>query len=106
VPATASPCCAGKSCFTWPVIPHRRPRDVHPEIGRPRNTVRRELEALYMLRLLKCDETDEAHGGETRSVQHYSIADGFDCETLIAMTGRRSGAPGKETGRALTPHFS
>jgi hypothetical protein len=40
-----------------------------------------------MLRLLKCVEEDEEHGGQMRAVQHYSLADNFDRETLLAMTG-------------------
>jgi hypothetical protein len=66
--------------------PSSRPRDVYRRIGRPRTTVRRELEALYMLRLLQCDETDEEHGGKMRTLLHYSLADDFDRETLLAMT--------------------
>jgi hypothetical protein len=67
--------------------PGSRPRDVHRRIGRPRATVRRELEALYMLRLLQCDETDEEHGGKLRTLLHYSLADDFDRDTLLAMAG-------------------
>jgi hypothetical protein len=66
--------------------PGSRPREVHRRIGRPRNTVRRELEALYMLRLLQCDESDEEHGGKLRTHLHYSLADDFDIATLRAMT--------------------
>jgi hypothetical protein len=39
--------------------PKAEPHEVHRRIGRPRHTVRRELEALHMLRLLQCEETDE-----------------------------------------------
>jgi len=66
--------------------PGSRPRDVHRRVGRPRATVRRELEALYMLRLLRCDETDEEHGGKLRTLLHYSLADDFDRDTLLSMT--------------------
>jgi Bifunctional DNA primase/polymerase, N-terminal len=66
--------------------PSSLPRDVHRRIGRPRSTVRRELEALYMLRLLQCDETDEEHGGKMRTLLHYSLAVDFDRDTLLAMT--------------------
>jgi hypothetical protein len=65
--------------------PSSRARDVHRRIGRPRATVRRELEALYMLRLLHCDETDEEHGGKLHTLLHYSLADDFDRDTLLAM---------------------
>jgi hypothetical protein len=66
--------------------PGSRPREAHRRIGRPRHTVRRELEALYMLRLLQCDETDEEHGEKMRAVQYYRLADDFDYATLLAMT--------------------
>jgi Bifunctional DNA primase/polymerase, N-terminal len=66
--------------------PGSRPREAHRRIGRPRHTVRRELEALYMLRLLQCDETDEEHGRKMRAVQYYRLADDFDYATLLAMT--------------------
>src|SRR5262245_7805641 len=66
--------------------PSSQPPDVHRRIGWPRATVRRELEALYMLRLLQCDEEDQEHGGKMRTKLHYSLADDFDDKTLKAMT--------------------
>jgi hypothetical protein len=68
--------------------PASEPHEVHRRIGRPRNTVRRELEALYMLRLLQCEETDETDkkGKVVRTVYEYSLADEFDAATLLAMT--------------------
>jgi Bifunctional DNA primase/polymerase, N-terminal len=67
--------------------PGSQPREAHRRIGRPRDTVRRELEALYMLRLLKCEEIDEDYGDKVRTRLHYSLADKFDLETLRAMSG-------------------
>jgi hypothetical protein len=67
--------------------PESQPPEVHRRIGRPRNTVRRELEALYMLRLLQCDEEDEEQeNGRIRTTLHYSLGDNFDEETLKRMT--------------------
>jgi hypothetical protein len=68
--------------------PSSQPHEVHRRIGRPRNTVRRELEALYMLRLLQCEETDEEDkkGKVVRTIYEYSLADEFDAATLLAMT--------------------
>jgi hypothetical protein len=68
--------------------PSSQPHEVHRRIGRPRNTVRRELEALYMLRLLQCEETDEENdkGKVVKTIYEYSLADEFDAATLLAMT--------------------
>ena len=68
--------------------PRSQPREVHRGIERPRHTVRRELEALHMLRLLQCEEEDVENdkGKIIRTEYHYSIADGFDVATLKAMT--------------------
>jgi hypothetical protein len=69
------------------------PHQVHRRIGRPRHTVRRELEALHMLRLLQCEETDEQDkkGKVVKTIYKYSLANAFDQDTLLAMT-----APQKE----------
>jgi hypothetical protein len=73
--------------------PGSEPHQVHRRIGRPRHTVRRELEALHMLRLLHCDEIDVTDAkGKTHTVLKYSLDDAFDCDTLLAMTA----APPKE----------
>src|SRR5262249_17659578 len=70
--------------------PHSEPQEVHRRIGRPRHTVRRELEALHMLRLLQCQETDEydtkGKGKVVRTIYEYSLDDKFDRATLLAMT--------------------
>jgi hypothetical protein len=68
--------------------PGSEPTEVHRRIGRPRHTVRRELEALHMLRLLQCQETDEENdkGKVVKTIYEYSLADAFDQETLLAMT--------------------
>ena len=68
--------------------PCSEPHEVHRRIGRPRNTVRRELEALHMLRLLQCEETDEENdkGKVVRTIYQYSLDDKFDRDTLLAMT--------------------
>jgi hypothetical protein len=73
--------------------PDSKPNQVYRRINRPRSTVRRELQALHMLRLLKCDERDEEHDGKTRVVSYYSLADDFSRETLMAMTGAQAPAP-------------
>src|SRR5262249_19649639 len=76
--------------------PNSEPHEVHRRIGRPRHTVRRELEALHMLRLLQCEETDEENdkGKVVRTIYEYSLDDKFDRATLLAMT--RKTPPQKE----------
>ena len=39
--------------------PQSTVRDVRKRISKPRNTVRRELEGMHMLGLLRCDETED-----------------------------------------------
>jgi hypothetical protein len=57
--------------------PNSEPHEVHRRIGRPRHTVRRELEAQHMLRLLQCQESDEENdkGKVVRTIYEYSLAD-------------------------------
>jgi hypothetical protein len=78
--------------------PKSQPHEVHRRIGRPRQTVRRELEALHMLRLLQCAETDEHNdkGKLVRTIYQYSLDDAFDQATLLAMTEPRKAQPQKE----------
>jgi hypothetical protein len=66
--------------------PVSRPADVSKRIIKPYRTVRRELEALHTLGLLCCDEeqttTDD---GKTHTIWRYSLAEGFDRDTLLRM---------------------
>jgi hypothetical protein len=68
--------------------PNSEPHEVHRRIERPRHTVRRELEALHMLRLLHCEETDETNdkGKVVKTIYQYSLGDKFDRDTVLAMT--------------------
>ena len=75
--------------------PRGRAIDVCRNITRPLRTVRRELEALHMLRLLRCDE-EKSVVDETKTVWRYSLAAGFDRETLLTMSGLRPHKPGAE----------
>jgi hypothetical protein len=65
--------------------PDTRPGDVRQRINKPWRTVKREMEALNMLGLLCCRE--ETPFGGDKTVWRYSLADGFDRETLLAMSG-------------------
>lgn len=56
--------------------------------------VKRELEALTILGILKCDEQDDELAPATRQHQWlYSIGSSFDIATLRAMAGRKNVAP-------------
>jgi hypothetical protein len=66
--------------------PWSEPKDVRKRIERPRTTVRRELEALHMLRLLHCDEEEKTGSdGKKRTTLHYGFADDVHEQTLQAM---------------------
>jgi hypothetical protein len=66
--------------------PDSRPTDVSKRIIKPYRTVRRELEALHTLGLLRCDEEQTTtNDGKTQTIWRYSLADGFDRDTLLAM---------------------
>jgi hypothetical protein len=72
--------------------PRSTVRDVRRRISKPRNSVRRELEGMHMLGLLRCDETDEiGNDGKEHTVWRYSLADGYDEETLRKMADRPAG---------------
>jgi hypothetical protein len=66
--------------------PASRVTDVAKRITRPWTTVRRELEALHMLRLLRCDEERTSSiGSEEKTIWKYSLADAYDKDTLATM---------------------
>jgi hypothetical protein len=72
--------------------PRGRAIDVSRNLTKPYRTVRRELEALHMLGLLRCDE-EQSVADETKTVWRYSLADGFDRKTLLTMTRLRPSKP-------------
>ena len=64
-------------------------RDVRKRISKPRNTVRRELECMHMLGLLRCDETEETGSdGKEHTIWRYRLADDYDVETLQTMADK------------------
>jgi DNA-binding transcriptional ArsR family regulator len=67
--------------------PDSRPGDVRERINKPWRTTKREMEALNMLGLLRC-EGEKSGGYDTdekeRTVWRYRLADGFDRATLLA----------------------
>ncbi|MFZ2081840.1 MAG: bifunctional DNA primase/polymerase [Xanthobacteraceae bacterium] len=64
--------------------PRSRAIDVSHNVTRPLRTVRRELEALHMLKLLRCDEEKSAVD-ENKTIWRYSLAEAFDRATLLSM---------------------
>src|SRR5262249_51799825 len=74
--------------------PRSRVIDVARNTGKPYRTIRRELEGLHTLGLLLCEE-EQSVADENKTVWRYSLANGFDRATLLAMAGLRS-TPGAE----------
>jgi hypothetical protein len=74
------------------LYPGSRPGDVRRRIDKPWRTTKRELEALHMLGLVRCDEESEESddGGKDKTVWLYSLGEGFDLATLRAMAGQPS----------------
>jgi hypothetical protein len=69
--------------------PWSEPKEVRKRIERPRMTVKRELEALHMLRLLHCDEEEETDAqGKKYTKLMYGFADAEHEKTLLAMSGK------------------
>jgi len=67
-------------------------RDVRKRISKPRNTVRRELEGMHMLGLLRCDETEDVgKDGKEHTIWRYRLADDYDEETLRTMADKPAG---------------
>ena len=64
--------------------PVSRATDVSKRVIKPYRTVRRELEALHTLGLLRCDE-EQSVTDEAKTIWRYSLADEFDRATLLSM---------------------
>jgi hypothetical protein len=65
--------------------PNTNPNQVHTRVQKPWNTIRRELQALHIIGLLSCEEGTVQRDFKTKIVYQYSIAAGFDIETLRKM---------------------
>jgi hypothetical protein len=68
--------------------PRSRVIDVVRNIAKPYRTIRRELEGLHILGLLRCDE-EQSDTDESKTVWRYSLANGFDRATLLSMGGEQ-----------------
>jgi hypothetical protein len=68
--------------------PDTKPGDVRKRVNRPWRTVKREMESLYMLRLLSCIETEETRNEKVHRDWHYRLADDSDEIVLRKMMDR------------------
>jgi hypothetical protein len=68
------------------VHPGSQPGDVRRRISKPWTTIKRELEALHMLGLVRCvEENTTTKNFQEKTIWHYSLAENFDRATLRAM---------------------
>jgi hypothetical protein len=85
--------------------PETYPNAVRNRIDKPWSTIKREMEALHILGILRCDEearmqmdlTDKTGMSEKRTWR-YSLSDGYDEETLLGMTAVKAKQAGKANG--------
>jgi hypothetical protein len=63
--------------------------EVRKRIGKPWHTIRRELEALHMLGMLRCDEEETITKTlKEKLIFRYSLAENFDRPTFLAMANK------------------
>jgi hypothetical protein len=80
-------------------IAHSRAQTGHvrKRISKPWDTIKRELEALHMLSMLRCDEEEATtQTFQEKTIFRYSLADDFDRATLLAMVGKVPTTPSPE----------
>ena len=77
--------------------PNSRPIDTRRRISKPWSTTKREMEALTMLGMLRCDEEEGAFD-DKKTIWRYRLHETFDRETLLAMTGRPAWAASDDFG--------
>jgi predicted transcriptional regulator len=62
---------------------------VRKRINKPWTTIRRELQGLHMLGMLRCEEEETmTQSCQGKIIFCYSLAEDFDRSTLLAMTGK------------------
>jgi len=72
--------------------PRSRAIDTVRNIGKPYRTIRRELEGLHTLGPLLCQE-EQSVADEDKTIWRYSLAAGFDRDTLLTMARLRPSKP-------------
>jgi hypothetical protein len=60
--------------------------DIRRRLQKPRATTDRTLQALHILGLLRCRETEVERAGKAVQVRHYSLADGITLSALFPQT--------------------
>jgi hypothetical protein len=65
--------------------PSSTPTDVRRRLGKPRNTVRRQIEALHLLGLLVCREVEPTETGVGGRKWLYELAEGIDPGVLTEV---------------------
>ena len=56
--------------------------DVRIRLDKPRATIDRQLQALHILRVLRCDAEDGTHAGRAVQLWHYSLAENINPDVL------------------------
>jgi hypothetical protein len=80
--------------------PETTPGETRKRINRPFRTVRREMEALSLLRVLYCDETEDISSGTVKTIWRYRPNPDFDRDTLLAMADLDPTSGGDGNGAA------
>ncbi|OOK74656.1 bacterial regulatory, arsR family protein [Mycobacterium kansasii] len=62
--------------------PHSSTADIRKELGKPRATVDRQLQALHMLGVLDCEEEEITWSGKDVTRWYYSLTDGINPHAL------------------------
>ena len=62
--------------------PHSSTAEIRKQIGKPRATVDRQLQALHMLGVLDCDEEDSTWAGRDTTRWYYRLSDGIEPSAL------------------------
>jgi hypothetical protein len=69
--------------------PGSQPGEVRRRISKPWTTIKRELEAMHMLGVVRCvEENVTTKNLEEKTIWHYSLAENFDRATLLTMGGQ------------------
>lgn len=86
--------------------PESSTAEVRKRLGKPRNTVDRQLQALHMLGVLECDEQEATWAGKDVTRWQYRLADGIAPDALDpkSVPDLAVPTPNPHRGRAGEPH--
>ena len=71
--------------------PDSTTQDVRRRVGKPRNTVDRQLQALHQLGVIECDEEESQFAGKSVTRWRYRLATGQDPDVLNLVSLSRNG---------------